>query len=63
MTEDPLGQRQGRQSWEEVLYRKILEICVETICPYSSAQTIGSLCDHSGPWDMADFQVAPQCEL
>jgi hypothetical protein len=53
----------GTANWEEDLYCKIIEICVETIFPYHSAQTIGTLCDHSGPWDMDDFQAANQCEF
>jgi hypothetical protein len=63
MAEGPFCQRQGWQSWEEDFYPKRLEICVETIFPYPTAQTIGALCDHSGPWDMDDFQAAPQCEF
>jgi hypothetical protein len=43
--------------------RPPLEIGIETICPYSPAQTIGSLCDHGGTWDMDNFQEASQCEL
>jgi hypothetical protein len=63
MAERALGQRKGRKSWEEDLYCKRIEIYVDTICPYPSAQTIGALCDHSGPWDMDDFQAETQCEL
>jgi hypothetical protein len=63
MTDGTLGKRKGQHIWEEDLYRKRLEICVETICSYPSAQNIGPLCDHSGPWDMDDFQAAPQCEF
>jgi hypothetical protein len=48
-----MAERKGRQIWEEYLYRKRLEICVETIFPYPSAQTISALCD----------QAAPQCEF
>jgi hypothetical protein len=50
MAEGPFCQSKGRQSWEEYLYCKILEICIETIFTYPSAQTIGALCDYSVPW-------------
>jgi hypothetical protein len=63
MAEGPFFQRKGRQSWEEGLYFKRLEMCIETILPYPSAQTIGALCDNSGPWDMDDFLAATQCEF
>jgi hypothetical protein len=36
---------------------------IETICPYSPAQTIGAMCDHGGPWDMDNFQAASQCKF
>jgi hypothetical protein len=63
MDEGPFCQIKGRQSWEEELYCKRLEIGIETICPYSPAQTIGALYDHSGPWDMDHLQEATQCEF
>jgi hypothetical protein len=63
MAESPMGEIYGWQSWEKDLYLKILEVCVETIIPYPSAQTIGPLCDHSGSWDMDDFQATPKCKF
>jgi hypothetical protein len=63
MAEGTLCQIRGWQSWEEEFHCKRLEVSIENICPYSPAQTIGALCDHGGPWDMDNFQAAPQCEL
>jgi hypothetical protein len=63
MAESPMGDIYGWQSCEKELYLKRLGVCVETISPYPSAQTIGPLCDHSGSWDMDDLQATPKCKF